>query len=225
MADILLQLESYFDASFLTFLAAIVLLTMSPGVDTVMVIRNTIRGGRIDGLVTSIAICSGLFVHAVVSAAGVSFILLQSASLFTMLKLAGAAYLIWLGLKSLRNAWGRNTHATLTAGVTNTESNGLTPSLSRSFREGFLSNVLNPKTIVFYMAFLPQFIQPHESVMLKSVFLAGVHFIASNIWQLILILMVAKARQWLSSEKAMRYLDGLIGSVMMTFGIKLATDS
>ncbi|MBB1485702.1 LysE family translocator [Oceanospirillum sediminis] len=224
MADILLQLESYFDASFLTFLAAIILLTISPGVDTVMVIRNTIRGGRIDGLVTSIAICSGLFVHAVVSAAGVSFILLQSASLFTMLKLAGAAYLIWLGWKSLRNAWDRKTNTTLT-GVSNTENHSVTPSLRRSFREGFLSNVLNPKTIVFYMAFLPQFIQPHESVMLKSVFLAGVHFIVSNIWQLILILMVAKARQWLSSEKAMRYLDGIIGSVMMTFGIKLATDS
>ncbi|WP_211224665.1 LysE family translocator [Oceanospirillum beijerinckii] len=225
MSDILMQLASYFDASFFTFLVAITLLTMSPGVDTVVVIRNTLRGGRIDGLTTSFAICCGLFVHALVSAVGISFILLQSASLFALLKLVGAAYLIWLGFKSLRSAWGKG----LSAMAVNTDAKnslaGKGVSLTQSFREGFLSNVLNPKTIVFYMAFLPQFIQPHESVMLKSMFLAGVHFVIGNLWQLLLILMVAKARQWLSSEKAMRWMDGVIGSIMMAFGIRLAAES
>lgn len=221
MSDILMQLASYFDASFFTFLVAISLLTMSPGIDTVVVIRNTMRGGRIDGLTTSFAICCGLFVHALVSAVGISFILLQSASLFALLKLVGATYLIWLGFKSLRSAWGKG----LSTMAVNTDAAGKRVSLTQSFREGFLSNVLNPKTIVFYMAFLPQFIQPHESVMLKSMFLAGVHFVIGNLWQLLLILMVAKARQWLSSDKAMRWMDGVVGSIMMAFGIRLAAES
>jgi len=220
VSEILLQLASYFDASLLTFLVAITLLSMSPGIDTVVVIRNTMRGGRIDGLVTSFAICCGLFVHALVSAAGISFILLQSATLFTLLKWIGAAYLIWLGVKSLRAAWSKS------PGSIKISTEPMEPvALTQSFREGFLSNVLNPKTIVFYMAFLPQFILPHESAMLKSVFLAGLHFIISNIWQLFLILMVAQARHWLSSDKAMRWMDGVIGSVMMAFGIRLATES
>ncbi|SJZ51009.1 resistance to homoserine/threonine (RhtB) family protein [Oceanospirillum multiglobuliferum] len=218
---------SYFDAGFITFLIAITLLTMAPGVDTVLVIRNTLRGGKTDGLVTSFAICCGLFVHAVVSAAGISLILLQSATLFTVLKLAGAAYLIWLGAKSL---WGALQAPKAEADGSNVVSGEVVVSKERalnlglSFREGFLSNVLNPKTVVFYMAFLPQFIQPEESALYKSLFLASVHFVIANIWQLLLIMAVARAQHLLQQQKVMRWIDGVIGSIMAAFGIKLAAD-
>lgn len=229
LSDTLMQLAAFFDASLLTFLVAITLLTMSPGVDTVLVIRNTLRGGYRDGLITSVAICCGLFIHALVSAGGISFILMQSAELFLLLKLAGAAYLVWLGAKSLRSALSGSAGAVSDDTLNNqseTESKIKTGlSVKRSFREGFLSNVLNPKTVVFYMAFLPQFIQPGEPAMLKSVFLAGIHFVIANIWQLALILMVAQAKHWLSSARVMRWIDGAIGSVMMAFGVKLATDA
>ena len=205
------------------FVVAITLLTMSPGVDTIVVIRNTLRGGTLDGAMTSVAICLGLFVHAVISAGGISLILLQSAVLFTALKLVGALYLIWLGYKSLSSSFRRSTDSTLAAAVKeSTAQSGV--SVWRSFREGFLSNVLNPKTIVFYMSFLPQFIQAGESAMLKSLLLATIHFLIANIWQILIVLMVGKASSLLLKASVMKWIDGVIGVVMVSFGLKLALD-
>lgn len=89
--------------NFEAFLIAITILTLTPGLDTALVIRNTTRGGFHDGAVTSLGICLGLFVHASFSALGISVILTQSAELFTLVKSVGAAYLIWLGISSLRS--------------------------------------------------------------------------------------------------------------------------
>ena len=89
---------------FWTYLIAITLLTITPGMDTMLIIRNTTRGGWKDGAVSSLGICSGLFVHAIISAVGISLILLQSAWAFGALKLAGAGYLVWLGLVTLHRA-------------------------------------------------------------------------------------------------------------------------
>ncbi|MCW8904849.1 LysE family translocator [Sedimenticola sp.] len=211
----------FFDNYLWAYLLAITLLTVSPGVDTLLVIRNTVRGGFRDGVLTSFAICLGLFVHAAVSAGGISLILMQSAWMFSLLKLAGAGYLVWLGARSLYAAYrgesglkfetGRVKHRQVAAWT--------------SLREGFLSNVLNPKTVIFYMAFLPQFIQPGDPALAKSLFLAGLHFIIANIWQLVLVLMVGRAAIWLSRPRVGRCFDSLTGSVMVFFGIRLGFDS
>ncbi|MEC9481916.1 MAG: LysE family translocator [Halomonas sp.] len=205
------------DAQFLTFLVAITLLSMTPGVDTLLVIRNTARGGQRDGIVTSLAICCGLFVHATISALGISLILLQSAWAFGLLKLCGAAYLVWLGIHSLRSA--RRGNPLPVAGVSVP---GRRVSLWLPVREGFLSNVLNPKTVVFYMAFLPQFIAPGDPALLKSLWLALVHFVIANIWQIGIVLMVGRAGHWLARRSVSQVLDGVTGAVLVAFGIKLA---
>lgn len=205
-----------FDTAFWSFVVAITLLTVTPGVDTLLVIRNTSRGGLRDGVLTSVAICAGLFVHALVSSAGISLILLQSAWAFSALKLAGAAYLVWLGLKSLLNA----RHArglSLDAGVAHQRVSCWLP-----LREGFLSNVLNPKTIVFYMAFLPQFIAPTDPAILKSLWLAGVHFVIANLWQISVAMMVGGAGRWLSRPRVSRWMEGITGTVMVMLGARLA---
>ncbi|WP_428606066.1 LysE family translocator [Sedimenticola sp.] len=211
----------FFDHYLWAYLIAITLLTVSPGVDTLLVIRNTVRGGFRDGVLTSFAICLGLFVHAAVSAGGISFILMQSAWAFSLLKLAGAGYLIWLGGKSLYSAFRGQSGLKLEAGnIKHRQVSAWT-----SLREGFLSNVLNPKTVVFYMAFLPQFIQPTDPALLKSLFLAGLHFLIANIWQLVLVLMVGRAAVWLSRPRVGRYFDSLTGSIMVFFGVRLGFDS
>ena len=94
--------------NFEAFLVAITLLTITPGIDTVLVIKNTSRSGGKDGVVTSLGICLGLIVHATFSAVGISAILLQSAELFQVMKWVGAAYLIWLGVSGLRAAFKGN---------------------------------------------------------------------------------------------------------------------
>ena len=202
-----------------TYLLAITLLTLTPGVDTLLVIRNTNRGGVRDGVVSSFGICSGLFVHATVSAVGISLILLQSAIAFSLLKFAGAGYLIWLGLTSLRKAC-----VATDAGAGPVSPVGAGFRIRRSFLEGFLSNVLNPKTIVFYMAFLPQFIDPARSALHQSLLLAGVHFLIAMLWQTALALLVKQARTWLMQGKTGKLLEGLSGSILMLLGVKLALD-
>ncbi|WP_275287878.1 LysE family translocator [Halomonas elongata] len=207
----------FFDSQFWPFLVAITLLSITPGVDTLLVIRNTARGGVRDGVLTSLAICSGLFVHAAVSALGISLILLQSAWAFGLLKLAGAAYLIWLGINGLMAA--RRGQGLPVAGV---EAERHAVPMWRPLREGLLSNVLNPKTVVFYMAFLPQFIAPGDPALVKSLWLAGVHFVVANLWQIGVVLMVGSAGRWLASPAFSRWLNGLTGGVLIGFGVKLA---
>lgn len=209
----------FIDAQFVSFLVAITLLSISPGVDTLLVIRNTARGGVRDGVATSIAICCGLFVHATVSALGISLILLQSAWAFNMLKLAGAAYLIWLGISSLLAA-RRGTPLPVRGVVTR----GSPVPFWQPIKEGLLSNVLNPKTVVFYMAFLPQFISPSDPALLKSLWLAGVHFVIANIWQISVVLMVGGASKWLASARFAQTLNAATGVVLVVFGVRLALE-
>ncbi len=207
------------DQLFWTYLIAITLLTLTPGVDTVLVIRNSSRGGWRDGALTSLGICSGLFLHAAISAVGISVILLQSAWAFRALKLAGAVYLIWLGGVSLIKAAKRD------AGLSELPASGFEPCRpTRSFFEGFLSNVLNPKAVIFYMAFLPQFIDPAGSALQQSLFLASIHFVIAMIWQCSLAGMVERAKLWLQKRMIRRGMDGLTGTIMLIFGIKLAID-
>src|SRR5712691_12968511 len=91
------------DAQVVTFICVAAALTLTPGADTMLVVRNVLRGGRRDGIVTTFGICFGLFVHATLSAVGVSVILMHSATAFHVMKLVGAGYLLWLGVQSL---WG-----------------------------------------------------------------------------------------------------------------------
>ncbi|RUR32337.1 LysE family translocator [Vreelandella andesensis] len=210
---------SFVDAQFVSFLVAITLLSISPGVDTLLVIRNTARGGVRDGIATSIAICCGLFVHATISALGISLILLQSAWAFHMLKLVGAAYLIWLGISSLLAA-RRGTPLP----VRGVMQSGSPVPFWQPIKEGLLSNVLNPKTVVFYMAFLPQFISPADPALLKSLWLAGVHFLIANIWQIGVVLMVGGASKWLASARFAQTLNAATGVVLVMFGVRLALE-
>jgi len=199
----------------MTYLIAITVLTVTPGADTMMVLRNTLRGGMQDGMVSSFGICLGLFVHATLSAVGISAILLYSATAFSVLKILGAFYLLWLGAMSLKAFWYARykedkAHAT-----------PLPFSFVRSLQEGFLSNVLNPKAIIFYMAFLPQFIRPEDSALMQSLFLASLHFGVAMVWQGILVYMICSANRLMTHPSVRQKLDLFSGIVMMLLGLRL----
>jgi threonine/homoserine/homoserine lactone efflux protein len=210
------------------YLVAIALLTVTPGVDTLLVMRNAGRGGLArglrDGCVTSVGICCGLFIHATLSALGISVLLVETAWAFTAVKWAGACYLIWLGLGSLRQAMARapaNTDGQL---ISSAEHPLMKPvSTWVSFREGLLSNVLNPKTALFYMALLPQFIDPAGNAFQQSLFLAAVHFVLAMAWQCGLALVVVKFRRFGVGQGIKRILNALTGGFFVAIGAKLAT--
>jgi len=204
--------------NFEAFLIAITILTLTPGLDTALVIRNSSRSGGVDGCITSLGICMGLFVHATFSAVGISAILLQSSELFQIMKWIGAGYLIWLGLSSLRSTF----KGTSSLDIVTSQRVTLDP--KRSLREGFLSNVLNPKTAIFYLAFLPQFIDPEYSPFMQSLTLAGIHFLIAMVWQCALSGAINSARKLLKSSSIMTWMEGATGTVLILLGVKLLMD-
>jgi RhtB (resistance to homoserine/threonine) family protein len=208
------------DAQVLAFTVAAAILTVAPGADNMLVIRNVLRGGRRDGMVTAFGICTGLFVHATLSACGVSLLLMHSATAFQLVKLAGAGYLVWLGVQSLRSAVRRPPPSHCAEEVVHIR--GITP--QRCLLEGFFSNVLNPKAVMFYLAFLPQFIGPTEPVLMQSLFLASIHYVEAILWFVLLSIMLDHLRRFILKSTVRRWLDGLCGIMLVGFGARLALD-
>ncbi|MFA9395949.1 MAG: LysE family translocator [Halodesulfovibrio sp.] len=201
------------------FLIAITILSMIPGADTMMVIRNSIRGGLTDGAITSAGICTGLFFHATISGCGLALILYNSAQLYHFIKIIGAFYIIWLGCQNLWDARKRFTSA---KGAEELAAKAEKVRVSRSFREGILSNVLNPKTAIFYITFMPQFMSSGGNPVTQIFFLTSVHFCISFIWQCLLASIVGKAKQVMSAPKSRSYIEATAGSILVGLGVKLA---
>ena len=206
------------DPQVLAFALIAALMTISPGSDTFLVVRNALRGGRRDGLATVLGITSGLYCHATLSALGVSAVLAHSAGAFLALKVAGAAYLAWLGFQSLRSGLGRVPPAPpgdVAAAVV---------PRSRSFREGLLTNLLNPKVIVFYLALLPQFVGPGDPVLAKSLLLASIHCVEGILWLGFVAWAVDRSRRFFLRPALRRFLDALCGTVLVALGLRLAIE-
>src|SRR5262245_27713917 len=195
------------------------LLAITPGADTLLVVRNALTRGRTAALATVAGIAGGCLVHATLSAVGVSLILVQSAEAFAALKLCGAAYLIVLGVQSVRR-WLRPD-----AGQPAAPAGGrAAPRGLRSFLEGLLTNVLNPKVGIFYLAFLPQFIGPGDPVLARSLLLGTLHIGIGVIWLSILSFGVGHIRPLVESRIWRARLEGLSGAVLIGLGVRLAAE-
>jgi len=201
-----------FDAQVVAFIGVAAVLTVIPGADTVLVVRNSVVGGATAGIRTTVGICSGLFVHATLSALGLSLVLVQSATAFAALKVAGAVYLVWLGLLSLRTAVSPQA----------SQSNGGAQPRGHPFVQGLLTNLLNPKVAAFYLALLPQFIGPSDPVLLKSLFLASLHCAMGLVWLAAVSLAVGRGRHALSHSWLGRSVHALAGALLVGLGARLA---
>lgn len=225
----------------LTFIAIAAILTITPGADTMLVVRNVLARGQRAGFLTTIGICSGLFFHATLSALGLSIILVRSATVFEVVKIVGACYLIFLGGRSLWQAL--HAHVGTTPGIKRAIHKAYSPPdcvpfsaspLSspdiqkagkwRSVREGFLSNVLNPKVAVFYLAFLPQFINPGDFVLGKSLLLAGIHFVLGIVWLSLVTIFLGRMRALLIRPAVQRGLEAVTGAILIGFGVRLVLE-
>ena len=211
-----------FDTQIWAFIGVALVLTITPGADTMLVLRSVLARGQRAGLLASLGICSGLLVHATFSALGLSLIIVQSATAFEVIKLAGAAYLIFLGSQSLWHGLGKRAEATSEPAQTNMAAPQ--KSTRQALFEGLLSNVLNPKVSVFYLAFLPQFIQPGDPVLAKTVLLAGLHLGMGLIWLGLVTLLAAQVRIWLIQPQVQRRIEALAGAVLILFGARLALE-
>lgn len=207
------------DQQLIAFTIASTLLAITPGNDTILVMKNSL-GGRKAGVATTAGIVCGCLVHAAFSALGISLILVKSAALFNAVKLVGAAYLIFIGVRALWSVWRTRSDAEgVIAGDANPEKTA-----RRSFVEGLFTNILNPKVAIFYLSFLPQFINPDDSVMARSFLLAGIHQFVGSIWLLSIVFFVARLKGVLTRSDVRRKLEAVTGVVLIGFGLKLALE-
>lgn len=173
------------------FVSAAVLLTLMPGPDILFVITQSITRGRKSGIVFAAGLCTGLIVHVTAVCLGVSVLLRSSPFAFTLLKFAGAAYLFYLGIRAFLAR--RENHFTLSERV------GITGKL---YTKGILMNVLNPKVILFFLAFFPQFIPPDSANPLGRMVLLGLIFMgqAFLIFSLVAVLADRLARRLMQNH-------------------------
>jgi threonine/homoserine/homoserine lactone efflux protein len=202
--------------SLLTFAAAAGLLTLTPGVDTAIVLRSAASLGQRAGAAAAAGVCAGLFIWGAGAALGLGALLAASAKAYLALKWVGAAYLVYLGVKLI----AKPRSAPPTAGAPPI-SDARDPARSALWR-GFLTNVLNPKVGVFYATFLPQFIPNGVNVVAFSALLTAVHVALTALWFALLVVLTAPLGRWLRRPATMRALDRLTGCVFIGFGVKLA---
>jgi threonine/homoserine/homoserine lactone efflux protein len=201
--------------SILAFTAAAGLLVLTPGVDTALVLRTTTASGPRAGAAASLGIALGVLAWGAGAAFGLTALLAASPLAFTALKWAGAAYLLYLGVKLLI----RPRHALL---VSDADAPRRPASDLEGFRRGLFSNLLNPKQGVFYVTFLPQFIPAGYSVAGVALVLAGIHAVLTLAWFATLIGLTVPLGRVLQRPAVVRTMDRLTGCVFVAFGLRLA---
>jgi RhtB (resistance to homoserine/threonine) family protein len=203
----------------IAFIGIASVLVITPGADTMLVLRSVLGRGREAGLLTVAGITAGCVIHATLSALGLSLIVMRSAEVFTIIKWAGALYLTWLGAQSVWHAAaGRIAAANLAPAARPANW------ASRSFNEGFLTNVLNPKVAIFYLAFLPQFVRAGDNVLATYLLLAGIHMLLGGVWLGALTLAIDTLRKPLTDGRVRRWLEGVTGAALMALGARLAVE-
>jgi len=192
----------------LPFVGTAILIALTPGADTAVVVRTALVAGAAPARRTALGTATGLMVWGVASACGVAAILNASAEAFTTIKLAGAAYLIWLGIQAIRRAG---------APLPAEGGHGGSP-----FRQGLLCNLLNPKAGVFFTALLPQFVSPQDPALAVSLLLTAIAAATSLIWLTVYATLVPRAGDVVRRTPVRRAIDRVTGTVLIALGIRLA---
>jgi threonine/homoserine/homoserine lactone efflux protein len=199
-----------------TFLLVAGVLVLVPGPDFAVVVRNTLAGGRPRGLWSSAGVASSNAVQGTAAAAGLGALVLQVEPLFQVIRWAGICYLVFLGAQALRSAV-RGEYPALDGGP------ATTAAAWAGWRQGFLSNITNPKVLVFYLAVLPQFLAPGAGVGLLTGFALS-HAVLGLAWSVGLVLLMDRARRVLARRRVRRALDAATGVALLAFSARLATE-
>jgi threonine/homoserine/homoserine lactone efflux protein len=207
-------------AQIAAFTVAATVVTVSPGPDMALVARRAITDGWRRASLTSAGIVTGLLVHATASAVGISAILVRSATAFTVLKIVGACYLVLLGILSFRAA-RRPARESVELGVEQRSRR----SARTSFAQGFLNNLLNPKPALFYLAFVPQFLEPGDPVFVLTAILVAIHIAISVVWLAVWAWLVSSAAGVVTRPRWRAALGRVAGAVLIALGLRLATTS
>ena len=195
-------------------LGVVALITVTPGADTAVVVRSALAGGARRGVATALGSATGLLVWGAATALGIAAVLAASAAAFTAVKLAGAAYLVWLGIQAIRHA-GR---------ADPPDARGDAAGRTAAFRRGLLTNLLNPKAALFFTALLPQFLSPDDPALAASALMTAIAAAASLTGLSLYAYLVARAGDLLRRPHVRRRLDQCSGAVLVLLGLRVAVE-
>ncbi|MGH3994929.1 MAG: LysE family translocator [Pseudonocardiaceae bacterium] len=198
----------------LAFLGVAVLVIVTPGPDTAVTIRSTLLGGRRAGVMTACGVLTGQATWTVAASVGITALLVASEPAFLAVKLAGAAYLVYLGVQALLASRQPPTDAPPAAGA----------APRRAFLAGLISTVLNPKPALFFLTFLPQFVNRDAAVLPQTLTLAAIHVIVGLIWLSAYARLVHRARGLLTAPRVKAWLERTTGAVLIAFGLRVAVE-
>ena len=205
-------------AELVPFLLVVAVLTVTPGPDMALVLRNGVRGGVPAAWRTGLGCCAGIAVHATAAVVGLSAILAASATAFTVVKLLGATYLVYLGASAI---W----HARLT------ERGGVKqpapvepsqPGRGSAYRQGLLTNLLNPKIALLFLTLIPQFVAPGEPALATTAALAAVFLASAVLWWRLVSFLVVPLGRLLSRDRVRQNFERLTGAVLVALGMRVA---
>jgi threonine/homoserine/homoserine lactone efflux protein len=199
------------------FMVAVLVLNATPGVDLLLTVSRTAQSGVRAGLMAALGINAGCALHALAAAFGLATLLAWSATAFTLVKWAGAAYLLWLGIGMLRSAWHGPTAAIPMAQADRVVSP------AADFRRGLLTNLLNPKVALFMLAFLPQFIPAHTAHKTLAFLGLGLLFIVQSLlFLVVVVLLTARLSRLPALTRSARWLQALGGLLFFALAVRLA---
>ncbi|BBM04026.1 LysE family translocator [Microbulbifer sp. GL-2] len=201
----------------ITFIVVATLLVISPGPNSILIAKTVPLSGQKPGFANIGGFVAAFYVHGTLSIFGISILLVQSAQAFFIFKILGAAYLIWVGIKSLISALKAGN-----AGLPVSAQKNIKPaSIRTAFLEGFFTNVLNPKVSLFYLAAFPQFMSIHEGVV-NAYTLVTAHAMVNFVWFSIMVFTLSRIKFAANNVRFKRWINSITGIVFIGFGSKLA---
>lgn len=198
----------------LSFIAIVLLLFLIPGPAVIITVTQTLKGGKKNGIFTALGIGLGDLVHTLAAVLGLSAILMNSATAFEVVKYIGVAYLVYLGIQMLLTKPQKLEKPTVEQSPAST-----------SFRQGFLAEILNPKTALFFLAFLPQFVQPNGQSVTVQLLILGITFVVLSALYTILLAIITSyigEKIFTRTNNSSRWLEKAVGFVYIGLGVKLA---
>jgi threonine/homoserine/homoserine lactone efflux protein len=207
-------------AALFAFTLVALVAVLTPGLDTMTVLRNVVTSGRRGGLAAGLGVSAGCLVWGVASIAGLTALLTASRIAYAVVHLAGAAYLLWLGGSAL---WRSIRHPDAAEVAPVSLGSG---SAFAAFRRGLVTNLLNPKVGVFYLSLLPQFLPTAPGASAGwGVLLVAIHIVLGQLWLTLVVIFAAKARKLLAKVRVRRWLDRITATILIGIGVTVAVET
>ena len=208
------------DTSFLAFISISIFVIVTPGPDTALTVRNALIGGRACGTATALGVSLGLAVWTVTASAGIAALLVASEPVFHAVRLGGAAYLVYLGARSLYEA--------VRSGRWRDAAQNVPPaqrlSTRAAFMQGLASDLSNPKMAAFFTSLLPQFATTGDGAFWNLMLLGAVFCLMALAWLTLYAFAVARAGDFLRRRNVRRVLEGLMGAALIALGLRIAAE-